>query len=121
MSHWQSRACIAALVMAIAAPAAAEPMSHDSEQKSVRVNYDDLNMSSERDANRLLNRIRRAARNVCDRPTTMRAGEMREYRACVSETTDTAVADIASPVLTARHIERGGNVPVTLAFNIAER
>lgn len=118
MQHWQSRACIAALVMAIATPAAAaaQPVSRKDSANSVQVDYADLDMSNARDANRLLNRIRRAARNVCDRPTRMAPGEMREYRLCVGETVDTAVADIASPVLTARHLERGGRAPARLAL-----
>ncbi len=86
--------------LALAAPRVA--LAKDTPEQ-VRVNFADLNTSTDLGADRALRRIRHAAENACDvrrglQPFTERAAS----RKCVEETMTRAVADLGSPMVAQR-------------------
>lgn len=74
--------------------------------RSVSVNYRDLNLSTIGDAITLYERLKGAARTVCDGPMTGVAA-YQEWRSCYDAAIADAVAKVNSPLLTAVH--RGPN------------
>jgi UrcA family protein len=78
--------------------------------RSVSVNYRDLNLSTIEGAITLYERLKGAARTVCDGPLTGVAA-YREWRSCYEAAMADAVATVNSPLLTALH--RGPNKVVT--------
>jgi UrcA family protein len=76
----------------------------------VSVNYRDLNLSTIEGAITLYERLKGAARTVCDGPPTGVAA-YQEWRSCYEAAMADAVATVNSPLLTALH--RGPNKVVT--------
>jgi UrcA family protein len=99
---------------AITAPAAARESDH----QGIRVVYRDLDINTERGADRLLRRINRAAERVCGYDRHYIALAVRqEYRHCIRDATDSAVAKTNNASVLARYQERTGRTPqTTIAF-----
>jgi UrcA family protein len=70
--------------------------------RSVSVNYRDLNLSTIEGAITLYERLKGAARTVCDAPST-EVATYQEWRSCYEATIADAVATVNSPLLTAVH------------------
>jgi UrcA family protein len=82
--------------------------------RSVSVNYRDLNLSTIEGAITLYERLKGAARTVCDGPMTGVAA-YREWRSCYDAAIADAVAKVHSPLLAAVH--RGPNKdPTSIAM-----
>jgi UrcA family protein len=77
--------------------------------RSVSVNYRDLNLSTIEGAITLHERLKGAARTVCDGLTGVAAYQ--EWRSCFEAAMADAVATVNSPLLTALH--RGPNKAAT--------
>ena len=80
--------------------------------RSVTVNFRDLNLSTIEGAVTLYQRLKGAARSVCDGPGTG-AAAYREWRSCYDAAIADAVAKVNSPLVTAVH--RGPNKEATIA------
>jgi UrcA family protein len=86
------------------------------EGRSVTVNYRDLNLSTIEGATTLYQRLRGAARSVCD-------GELsgvhayREWRSCYDAAIADAVTKVNSPLLTSLYRGPGKNANVTAMLN----
>ena len=74
--------------------------------RTVSVNYRDLNLSTIQDAITLYERLKGAARTVCDGPMTGVAA-YQEWRSCYDAAIADAVAKVNSPLLTS--VQRGPN------------
>jgi UrcA family protein len=100
MSHLFTSMIAAALVSAAAgAPAAAQPWV---ETRSVRVAYDDLDMSSPAGAKTLLLRMKAATLKVCGRtPPQMLIKETIQHKACLDGAMSRAVMEANIPQVTA--------------------
>jgi UrcA family protein len=96
--------CLLAASAASADPAAV---------RSVSVNYRDLNLSTINGAITLYERLKGAARRVCDGPVTGVAA-YREWRSCYDAAIADAVAKVNSPLLTS--VYRGPNKDTTIAM-----
>jgi UrcA family protein len=70
--------------------------------RTVTVNYRDLNLSTIDGAIKLYERLKGAARTVCDGPLTGVAA-YQEWRSCYDAAMADAVAKVGSPLLTAVH------------------
>ena len=106
-----------ALTLGAAANVHAAPADHAPSGEatvSQRVPLGDLNLATESGARTALYRIQAAANHVCggdgDSLDILRRGE---HRACVTETTDQALARLASPTLTA--LRTGAQPTIRLA------
>jgi len=74
---------------------------------SVSVHYGDLNLATDAGAQTLLQRLNAAGRRVCGGRTSPRSIMMYQLRrACIREKVSTAVAELGSPVVTARLASR---------------
>ncbi len=83
-------AVAAAMTIALASPAMAEPMTI---RTQLSVNHADLNLSEANDASALLRRFRGAARMACgDTPAKRSLTEMTRIRACTRTSMEHAVA-----------------------------
>jgi UrcA family protein len=78
--------------------------------RSVSVSYRDLNLSTIQDAITLYERLKSAARTVCDGPMTGVA-VYQEWRSCYDAAIADAVAKVNGPLLTSLH--RGTNKDTT--------
>jgi UrcA family protein len=104
----------ATIILAFAAPAAAE--THMAAPKAQRVSYAELDLTSAYDADTLLTRIRAAAREVCDIQGGMNAmDEFVTERACRRQTVANAVAALGNPMVTQRYAMNGRTRTVTMA------
>lgn len=73
---------------------------------SIEVEYTDINLATEAGAESLYQRIVRAARTACG-PTDSRSSRvMSDYRGCLKQAIDGAVAEVNSPKLSAVHEHR---------------
>jgi UrcA family protein len=81
------------------------------------VNYRDLNLSTIQGAITLYERLKGAARTVCDGPVTGVAA-YQEWRSCYDAAIADAVAKVNSPLLTAVH--RGPNKDATTIAMLAK-
>jgi UrcA family protein len=90
----------------------------------VRISYADLDLTTQRGADRLLRRVHRAARVACGVSYgKISLLERQQVRACMVEAADRAVAQIDSPAVLARYIERTGRDPrlsIVVASTAAE-
>ncbi len=86
-----------------------------SEPLSVKVSYVDLNLDSEAGAKVMLQRIRHAAKIVCEPLADGVLDLTYAYRPCVSRATDRAVAALNNPIVTAMVGGRDHAAPVMLA------
>ena len=108
-------AAFAALGASAGAHAAANPQPSSDDVVRVTVNYGDLDLSGQAGANTMLQRIHRAARDVCgDRPGGTQLGDMHRYQACMTSAVDRAVASLGSPTVSALN-DRGASHGVVLA------
>jgi UrcA family protein len=73
---------------------------------SHKVSYAGLNLSNNQDVEELYERIRRAARSVCDRGQVLTLRNMMEARECRAGAIANAVAQIRSANLAAHHSEK---------------
>ncbi|HKD55506.1 MAG TPA: UrcA family protein [Steroidobacteraceae bacterium] len=80
--------------------------------RSVTVNYRDLNLSTIQGATALYQRLRGAARSVCDGPVTG-LHAYHEWRSCYEAAIADAVAKVNSPLLTALHRKSDKNATAT--------
>jgi len=80
--------------------------------RNVTVNYRDLNLSTIEGATTLYQRLRGAARSVCDGPGTG-VHAYQEWRSCYQAAIADAVAKVNSPLLTAMHRGQDKNANVT--------
>lgn len=104
---------IAGAILALAAPATAGVHSAKADVLSTTVPYGDLDLSRTAGADLMLNRIAQAARYVCgEAPRPGDLAKRKRHRACLATATDSAVAKLDAPVVTARH---QGRNPAMLA------
>jgi len=96
------------VVCLLGVSAASTGASHGA--RSVSVNYRDLNLSTIEGAITLYERLKGAARTVCDGSLTGVAA-YQEWRSCYEAAMADAVATVNSPLLTAVH--RGPNKDAT--------
>jgi UrcA family protein len=96
-------------IAAIATPAAAETQR---DEVSVRVSYRGLDLTTERGANRLLNRIENAAERACgSNEGRLTLAERRAARACEAEAMQRTVASLNDTMVTRQYLARGGELP----------
>jgi len=69
--------------------------------QTVKINYADLNVSTQVGARVLLSRIKNAAENMCGYYPATDLGRRADHIACVRDTVNDAVAQVDNPVLTA--------------------
>jgi UrcA family protein len=101
--HYRYTLAALAALSAIAAshPAAAGTQIGSPDTRSTRVSYADLNLQSEAGARTMFQRIRHAARSVCEINLDDSWDGRVRYFACVRDTTDQAIAKLDSPLVTA--------------------
>jgi UrcA family protein len=88
--------------------ARAQPASN-SESVSVRINFADLNLSSQQGARAMMGRIQGAARSICGDPSSMvDLGERARSETCIDQTVDDAVRSLGSPTVAALRDSRRG-------------
>jgi UrcA family protein len=91
-------ACASGFLLAAAAPALAE------EPRSEVVSYADLDLDDTYDANRLIERIQRAAGRVCGaRVGVQPIAQWNADRECLTETTEWTIRDFGHPVVLAEY------------------
>ncbi len=108
------RRTITALIAAAAICAFASPAAASVEgARSMTVSYADLDLTTDRGAKSMLRRINRAERDVRGMSSNalMTVSQRREGRACVRETTEQTIAEMARPTVTALYVERTGRQP----------
>ncbi len=91
--------------------------AQDSDAPSMKVRYADLNLTSEEGARALLQRIRHAARIVCDQQWGDPTEAAMLARSCVADATRQAVAKANSPLVTALYSGKPRTNAVALATN----
>lgn len=94
-------ACLAAFGAVAYVPTAA---AAELAPPSIRIPYDDLDVTSERGITELYTRVRRAARQVCLTQVTGSRVDKR-YPACLRETVARAVSQLGVPALAELHRE----------------
>lgn len=106
--------CLAAL--GLAGAATAEERAAAAAERVAPVRQADLDLSSERDATIMLERLRRAAGAVCDAPqlTNPSPATRRAMAACREEALNEAIRLLAAPMVTRLH-EAGGTSTVSYA------
>jgi UrcA family protein len=78
-------------------------VAQEAPQQAVEVNFGDLNLTTDRGADRALHRIRRAAEDVCDVTTARLSAEDRiAARACVRDAMGRAVDELGNPQVAAK-------------------
>ncbi len=82
---------------------------------SVKVPYQDLNLSSQAGAKVMLQRIRNAASTICGPAPTDPIDRMNNYAPCVTEVTNRSVASFNNPFVTALNGGDKSAAPTTLA------
>jgi UrcA family protein len=96
--HRLTGALVSALVLATPNFAAA---LEDYQEAVVQVG--DLDTTTERDADRALHRMRKAAQDVCDAPPALRShDDRRAARACIEDAMSRAVDEFGDPTVAAR-------------------
>ena len=108
-SPWSAAFTSVVCLLGVTEASAAAP----SNARSVSVNYRDLNLSTIHDAITLYERLKGAARTVCDGPRTGVAA-YQEWRSCYDAAIADAVAKVNNPLLTSVH--RGPNRDATIAM-----
>ncbi len=101
--HYRITLAALATLSAIAAshPATAGGQSGSPETRSTRVSYADLDLQGEAGARTMFQRIRHAARSVCETNLDGEWNGRVVYFACVRNATDQAVAKLNNPLVTA--------------------
>jgi UrcA family protein len=89
---------LVSVLLACAAPALAQ------ERQSEVVSFADLNLDNPHDANRLIDRIHRAAGHVCGaRVGVQPVAQWADDRRCMVETTELTIRDFGHPVVLAQY------------------
>jgi len=91
--------------------------AQDSDAPSMKVRYADLNLATEDGARALLQRIRHAARLVCDQQWGDSTEAAMLSRSCFADSTRQAVAKVNSPLVTAFYSGKPRTNTVALATN----
>jgi UrcA family protein len=97
--------CLAGVLLASAASfTSAAPLERFDAAPSIKVSFADLDLNKPAGVDALYKRIQRAARMVChDSASPFDVGRAGKFRKCYNAAVDTAVSDVSSPLLTARH------------------
>lgn len=93
-------------LLAIAAPANAQvrPAHGQPDALETTVTFSDLDLNRVAGADVMIARLEQAARKVCgEAPSPSELKKKARYRACVTTTTNAAVARIDAPLVTARY------------------
>ena len=107
LTHGARRRCVAAASLVCLLASANALASDASTQRSVKVSYSDLNLSTRAGATTLYQRISGAARFVCgDRGRPL--DEIRRWNTCYHDAIADAVAAVNSPML--RTVTRGDGI-----------
>jgi UrcA family protein len=104
---------LGAAVLALGAIPAPVP-AQEARSPSQVVNFADLNLDNAQGAEAMFGRIKSAAGEVCREEAISDLSAYHEWRACVRAATDTAVATLASPKVSALNEGHRAN-PVLLA------
>ena len=115
--HYRITFAALAALSAIAAshPATAGSQSGSPETRSTRVSYADLDLQTEAGARAVFQRIRRAARSVCEINMDDAWDGRVRYFACVRDSTNHAVDKVNSPLVTAMNSEGHNKSQLALA------
>jgi UrcA family protein len=92
---------VIAAVLATSAGSALASHVADPQTVSTVVRYGDLNLENPEGARTLLSRIRSAARTVCEPEPSSNLVEIDEWRGCLANATEGAVARVNAPMVTA--------------------
>jgi UrcA family protein len=110
----------AALAAATGASARSLHMSESDTTRSVAVDYSDLNLSSVRGAQALVDRVRAAANIACGETSShLDLGRALGHRACVAAASERAIESLNTPLVSAvyegraRHELLAGRNPAT--------
>ena len=104
----------AALMVAAIAPGASAFAADPDGQVSLKVSIADLNLATEAGAREALARIQRTARHICgDGDAEPGLTQQLQFRSCVSEAVQHAVAAINAPMLTA--VSQGRHTDTAMA------
>lgn len=116
MSRTALSALAGLVALGLAGIAAAEERPLAPTERVAPVRQNDLDLTSERDASIMLQRLRRAAGSVCDAPelTNPTPATRRAMAACREEALNEAVRLLAAPRVTRLH-EAGGTSTVAYA------
>jgi UrcA family protein len=116
MQHRYYISVLAALgVIATSHPATARAQNDPLDTVSVKVSYGDLNLQSEAGARMMLQRIRHAAKSVCQFNLDYEWEGTVLYLGCVHDATQHAVAKLHSPLVSAINGADRGKGQVVLA------
>jgi UrcA family protein len=100
---------VEALVFSLAVLAAAPAFADPQAPAAITVRNDDLDLSSERGAARMLRRLERASEQVCGRDIADRYPSQRdEYSACRAATLQASVRRLGAREVSALHAARYG-------------
>jgi UrcA family protein len=115
--HYRYTLAAMAALSAIAAghPAAAGPQIGSPNTVSTHVSYRDLNLNSEIGARTMFQRIRHAARSLCEVNLDDAWDGRVQYFACVRDSTNDAVGRLNSPLVSAMNSKGQSKSPVVLA------
>lgn len=100
MSRLLSLAAGSVLLLALAAPASADP---NYTTRSQIVHHGDLDLDDPADADVMIGRIHRAARNVCAEGGLRTLSDIRNEAGCRSDAQANGVRDTNSPTVIARY------------------
>jgi UrcA family protein len=101
--------------VAISAGAFAAPAAAESDVVSVKVSLADVDMGSPAGAQVALRRIHAAAGQICGEESGDRLTGHAQYRACLDQITDRAVARLGSPMVTALNGFANGHAKVVVS------
>jgi UrcA family protein len=87
------------LALACLTLAAAGPAVADNAQRSVTIQYADLDLATSNGASALYGRIAGAARTVCGDDAGRNLNERRAWQTCYTQARDAAIAHVDSPLL----------------------
>lgn len=101
----------AAIVMGVSLVGAGATAVLAGNAPGITINHKDLDLTQEADAKIMLQRIKDAARRICDVTATADLTTKTARQACVQETANDAVASLHSPLVTA--LNGADQTPVT--------
>jgi UrcA family protein len=109
-----NRTTLTVLVAVLAVGSAVAGQPAFAEQVSVKVHYHPADLSTEAGAKSMLRKIQTAAQQACGDEEYWSYRDS-GYSKCVRESTDRAVAQLSSPMVTALNGGRGASAPTALA------
>lgn len=110
LSHHARKAiCATAVILALAAPASADPASRQAKlvvrPNAIAVSFADLNLNSEAGAGVLLNRLSSAASKICFEYGTRGLALQSAQTTCYRDAVNLAVASVDSDTLWNAHVQ----------------